>query len=501
MLTELLPQAHSAYRALPLLGRTLEAFDDWLIERGYRRLTRQCYIIRCKAIDSYFRRRRFHNLEDLTRERFRHCQRFLRKHSGITGTVGCLERFLRSKGKMRAPIASPATPFDPILASYEHYMRDVRGLAPTSIDLHNRTVVAFLRYLYRGPRKFHLVDLTPEHVDTFIRSIAGRFSRHTLSHAVASIQAFLRFLKLHDHVPSGREFVVYRPRLYKNEKLPRVLPWETVRTFLDGIDRDTFAGLRDYAMFLLIAIVLDEAVDVVIVCFPGTALAYPPIAAGLRAGKFVITPNKAAVAAHGMSLAPYTRGSGRRLWYSAAVGGALPALETLATLQSPVREIRGIVNGTCGVVLDAWAQGRTRRDAVALAQAGGFAEANPDRDLSGRDSADKLALLIEAAFGHWIDPEHIATDGIETIAGDPKGVKLIARATRTTHGVTARVAPESPPPGSFLDEARGSENRLEIELEAGDVIRLKGQGAGRWPTTVSVLGDLHEVARLVEATR
>jgi homoserine dehydrogenase len=249
------------------------------------------------------------------------------------------------------------------------------------------------------------------------------------------------------------------------------------------------------------SIVLDEAVDVVIVCFPGTALAYPLIAAGLRAGRFVITPNKAAVAAHGMSLAPYTRGSGRRRWYSAAVGGALPALETLATLQSPVREIRGIINGTCGVVLEAWAQGRTRRDAVALAQAGGFAEADPDRDLSGRDSADKLALLIEAAFGNWIDPEHIATDGIDTIAGDPKGVKLIARATRTADGVTARVAPESPPPGSFLDEARGSENRLEIELEAGDVIRLKGQGAGRWPTTVSVLGDLHEVARLVEATR
>ncbi len=71
-----------------------------------------------------------------------------------------------------------------------------------------------------------------------------------------------------------------------------------------------------------------------------------------------------------------------------------------------MREIRGILNGTSGVVLDAWAAGSTRQEAVALAQAQGFAEANPDRDLSGRDSADKLALLIEAAFGHWIDPEH-----------------------------------------------------------------------------------------------
>jgi homoserine dehydrogenase len=188
------------------------------------------------------------------------------------------------------------------------------------------------------------------------------------------------------------------------------------------------------------------------------------------------------------------------LWYSAAVGGALPALETLALLTSPVREIRGIINGTFGVVVDAWAQGRTRHDAVALAQAGGFAEADPIRDLSGRDSADKLALLIEAAFGHWIDPDHIATDGIDSIAGDPKGVKLIARATRTPQGVTACVAPESPTPGSFLGQARGAENRLEIEIETGEVIRLRAQGAGRWPTTASVMGDLHEVARLAVNT-
>jgi homoserine dehydrogenase len=246
--------------------------------------------------------------------------------------------------------------------------------------------------------------------------------------------------------------------------------------------------------------VLDNAVDVVIVCFPGTVLAYPLIMAALSAGKFVITANKAAVAAHGNSLASYTRGSSRRLWYSAAVGGALPALETLATLQSPVREIRGVINGTCGVVLDAWAAGRTRRDALAVAQAAGFAEANPVRDLSGRDSADKLALMIEAAFGQWIDPQDIATTGIDAISGDPAGYKLIARAARTAQGVTASVAPDVPPPGSFLGQARGPENRLEIELMTGEVIRLRGKGAGSWPTTVSMIGDLHEVARLVEGT-
>ena len=246
---------------------------------------------------------------------------------------------------------------------------------------------------------------------------------------------------------------------------------------------------------------LKDSVDVVVVCFGGIAQAYPLIAAALLANKFVVTANKAAVASHGGALLRNTRAANRRLWCSAAVGGALPALETLECLSSPVREIRGIVNGTCGVVLDAWADGRTREDAIALAQAEGFAEENPIRDLSGGDSADKLALLIQKSFGVWIDPVQIPTLGIDTLQHDPAGYKLIARATRTVQGIIARVAPERPPPQSFLGLARGPENRLEIELANGEILRLRGQGAGRWPTTVSVLGDLHEIARVVETSR
>jgi homoserine dehydrogenase len=249
------------------------------------------------------------------------------------------------------------------------------------------------------------------------------------------------------------------------------------------------------------SVVFDANIDVVIICTTADRLAYPLIVAALNAGRFVITANKAAVAAHGLALASHTRGAGRRLWYSAAVGGALPVLETLATLESPVLQIRGIINGTCGVVFDEWAAGRTRHDAVAMAQAAGFAEANPTRDLSGRDSADKLALMTEAAFGQWLAPEDIPTLGIDTITGDPQGYRLIARAKRTPHGITASVAPESPPSHSFLGQARGPANRLEIELESGEIIRLRGQGAGRWPTTVSVMGDLHEVARQIEGAR
>ena len=260
----------------------------------------------------------------------------------------------------------------------------------------------------------------------------------------------------------------------------------------------TYASIEDLTQDA--GVVLDDSIDLIIECFGGTGLPSPLMETALASGKFVISANKAAVAARWPALSSYVRGDKRRLWYSAAVGGAVPMIEALNELTGPVREIRGIVNGTCGVVMDALAQGKSHEEAIAIAQAGGFAEADPARDLSGRDSADKLALLIEAAFGVWLPPGDIPTRGIATMASHSADQKLIARATRTERGIVACVAPEAAPAGSFLSLARGPENRLEIETAAGEVIRLRGQGAGRWPTALSVMGDLHEVSRLIDAT-
>jgi homoserine dehydrogenase len=249
--------------------------------------------------------------------------------------------------------------------------------------------------------------------------------------------------------------------------------------------------------------VLDSSVDIIVECFGGIATALPIIVGALRAGKYVVTANKAVLAAHWAEVAHHTRGSQRKLFFSAAAGGALPVMETLEHLarKTPIVEVRGVINGTCGVILEARAQGMSEFEAIECAQSQGFAEANPFRDISGLDSADKLALMIEKAFGQWIPPHQIATRGIDTIEDHHRGYKLIARARQLNTGIFASVAPEVPPPGSFLREAKGAENRVEIELSNGKIIRLHGQGAGRKPTAVSVMADLHEVARRFESAQ
>ena len=123
------------------------------------------------------------------------------------------------------------------------------------------------------------------------------------------------------------------------------------------------------------------------------------IKAALALDKTVVSANKAAIAAHWPEFVSFTREPQRRLWFSAAVGGAVPVLETLTDLGDQVQEVRGVLSSTCNTVLDALSRDESFEAAVTAAQASGLAcEADPSRDLSGMDAADKLRLIVHTAF-------------------------------------------------------------------------------------------------------
>jgi integrase/recombinase XerD len=142
MLNDLFQKSHGHHRSLPLLGPILDDFDDWLFEQGYRYSTRQCYMLRCTAIEKYFRRRKQCSLSVLTPEKLRECWRFYcRRPGGIAGTVGCLQRFLQSRQMLPAPIGPPASAFGAIVDAYRQYMREVH-ICP--VDFRTKT------FGYRG---------------------------------------------------------------------------------------------------------------------------------------------------------------------------------------------------------------------------------------------------------------------------------------------------------------------------------------------------------------
>ncbi|HET7041311.1 MAG TPA: homoserine dehydrogenase, partial [Gemmatimonadales bacterium] len=251
------------------------------------------------------------------------------------------------------------------------------------------------------------------------------------------------------------------------------------------------------------ALVEGEA-DVVVELLGGREPARSLIARALDRGLHVVTANKALLAEEVETLAALAARRGVSLRFSAAVGGALPALETVrrAAASGQIRGVAGVLNGTCNFVLDRCAAGAAFPDAVSLARVAGYAEADPTLDLDGSDAAQKLSLLIREAFGEAVPWESIPRRGIADLderalaeaARKGRKVRLVASCERAEEGLRASVEPFDLPPDHPFAETAGAENALLVELEGGERIRIAARGAGRWPTTEAVLADLHDLA-------
>lgn len=234
--------------------------------------------------------------------------------------------------------------------------------------------------------------------------------------------------------------------------------------------------------------------DVVVELIGGTLPAASLIESSLRAGKHVVTANKAVIAGRGPYLEALADQAGVHLCYSASVGGAMPAVETLKRLAGSVVAFSGVLNATTNFVLDRMARGATLAGAVAEAQAAGYAEADPRLDLDGTDAAQKLVILARAAFR--CTPQRLLQEGIENVR-NARGVRLVASCTAQAGEVRpVQLAPDHP-----LASTAGAENRLLVHLRDGSTLKLSAIGAGRWPTAEAVLADLYDIAGSDRATR
>lgn len=252
----------------------------------------------------------------------------------------------------------------------------------------------------------------------------------------------------------------------------------------------------------------EPGVDLVVEALGGLDPAGAAIDAALSRGATVITANKAAVAARGAEPAWAEAIRTGRLRFSAAVGGAAPMLEAVTRIAAgpqrrPIQRLDAVVNGTCNYVLGRLATGLSFDDAVRKAQDAGFAEADPSRDLDGRDAADKLCLLVRAAWGVTISADSVqrtplsreTLGALQADAGPNEVVKQVSSVWVGSRGVEARVAPALVPRRSALAKARDEWNVLEIGLAEGRTRIVRGRGAGRVPTAESVLADILDARR------
>ena len=255
------------------------------------------------------------------------------------------------------------------------------------------------------------------------------------------------------------------------------------------------------------AVVEDPDIDVIVELIGGVDTARELVARALSLGKPVITGNKALLAAHGAELYAAADAAEVDLLFEAAVAGGIPLMRPLreSLVAEPVTRVMGIINGTTNYILTRMTEaGASYEEALAEAQALGYAEADPTADVEGHDAGAKAAIIATIVYGAIVPHEDVHHEGISGITADDidvarrlgYAIKAIAivegGAGESSIGV--QVHPALVPLEHPLAAVRDSFNAVFIEGEAVGDLMLYGRGAGGAPTASAVLGDVIDAA-------
>jgi homoserine dehydrogenase len=254
------------------------------------------------------------------------------------------------------------------------------------------------------------------------------------------------------------------------------------------------------------ALLADPDIHVVLELTGKIDIAYNFIDRALKAGKHVVTANKALMATRGMDLIKTAVQNKRCLLFEAAVAGGIPLIRTLhqGMAANDITAVRGIINGTSNYILTCMEEkGLDFQTALAQAQELGYAEPDPTYDVEGHDTAHKLAILATLSFGQDIRFEDVYREGITGITkldidfSREMGyrIKLLGISKQHPDGsVEARVHPTLLPIHSRLASVGDVFNAVRIDGNLTGSVILSGKGAGPDPTSSAILSDMMALA-------
>jgi homoserine dehydrogenase len=290
-------------------------------------------------------------------------------------------------------------------------------------------------------------------------------------------------------------------------------PLELVGIAVRGSDRDRPGIDPELITTEAEELVGRDDIDLVIEVIGGIEPARSLILAALRHGASVVTANKALLAADGATLFEAAQQAGADLYFEAAVAGAIPIIRPLreSLVGDEITSVIGIVNGTTNYILDRMdTAGIGFAEALAEAQALGYAEADPTADVEGFDAAAKAAILASLAFHTRVTGADVYREGITGITpadiasahdiGSVVKLLAICQLSPPVLGaadrrVSVRVHPAMIPRSHPLAGVGDAYNAVFVESMSAGRLMFYGPGAGGSPTASAVLGDLVTVAR------
>jgi homoserine dehydrogenase len=255
-------------------------------------------------------------------------------------------------------------------------------------------------------------------------------------------------------------------------------------------------------------VINDPDIRIVIELVGGTTFAKDIILRSLAKGKRVITANKALIAEHGPEIFQTAERHGVSVYFEAAVGGGMPVIKTIreALVGNEIHSVKTIINGTCNYILTQMSlQGLSFSNALAQAQAKGYAEADPSLDVGGGDSGHKVAIMASLIYGGYVPFNKISIEGISTLGHEDIAfardlgycIKLLGIMKRNpvNDACDVRVHPAMLRTDHILASVNDVFNAVLLEGDAVGQILLYGRGAGELPTASAVMSDIVDAAR------
>ncbi|MBA4113039.1 MAG: homoserine dehydrogenase [Verminephrobacter sp.] len=255
------------------------------------------------------------------------------------------------------------------------------------------------------------------------------------------------------------------------------------------------------------AIIANPDIDIVIELIGGYGIAKALVLEAIRAGKHVVTANKALLAVHGTEIFAAASAKGVMVAFEAAVAGGIPIIKALreGLTANRIQWIAGIINGTTNFILSEMRSKGLDFDVVLKeAQRLGYAEADPTFDIEGVDAAHKVTLMSAIAFGIPVQFDKAYVEGITQLgAADIKyaeqlgyRIKLLGITKRADKGIELRVHPSLVPSKRLIANVEGAMNAVVVQGDAVGTTLYYGKGAGSEPTASAVIADLVDIARL-----
>lgn len=251
-------------------------------------------------------------------------------------------------------------------------------------------------------------------------------------------------------------------------------------------------------------------VDVIVELIGGSTIAKDAVIQAIKNGKHIVTANKKLLAEYGNEIFRLASEHNVMVMYEAAVAGGIPIIKALreGLAANHIESIAGIINGTSNFILSEMrANGSTFPEALAQAQALGYAEADPTFDIEGHDAGHKLSIISALAFGTPINFSQCYLEGISQLQSldicyaEELGyrIKLLGITRKTPNGIELRVHPTLIPESRLLAKVEGVMNAVSVQADMIGQTLYYGAGAGADPTASAVMADIMDVTRLQNA--